>query len=70
MEGAAPHGAGVLGDEFAHTFGHLLSGLIGEGEEHDVACFHAFAKEVSDSVRESAGFARTCASDDESWAWF
>ena len=65
VEGAGPERGGVVRDEFADALGHLAGGLVGEGEQQDLAGVDAVVEQPGHAVGESAGFPGAGAGDDQ-----
>ena len=65
VERAAPEPGRLDAGEVLHAVQHFLGGLVGEGEEEDLAGLHALGEQVGDAVGEGAGLAGAGAGEDE-----
>jgi hypothetical protein len=68
VEGAAPEALRLDAGEVVDAVEHLLGGLVGEGEQEDLARLDALGEEVGHAVGERAGLARAGAGEDEQGA--
>jgi hypothetical protein len=59
MEGPAPEPVGLDARQILHPVQHLLGGLVGEGEQEDLAGAHPLGKQPGDPVGEGAGLPGT-----------
>ena len=65
VEGSAPEASRLDAGQVLDAVKHFLRGLVGEGEEQDLARPHSLGKEVSHAVREGSGLSGARAREDE-----
>ena len=63
VKGPPPHLADVEGHQGAHPIKHLLGGLVGEGQEEDVARLDSLVQKVGHPVGQGPRLSRSGSCD-------